>query len=69
MSLYDYTVSIHESLIGIHPENPTAIQFLDEEFETEPWQFLGNTMWIDLRYANDVITTLKQRGFVVHIYV
>lgn len=66
---YDYTVYLETNMIGIHPENETAIQFLDENVEAESWQYLGNVLWVELRNAGPLIKFLKDNGFVVHVFV
>ena len=68
-TIYDYNVTFEGSLVGIHPENPTAIQFLDENVEADSWRYLGNTLYIELNHAAPILKLLKDNGLVVHIEV
>jgi len=58
----DVKVINQGSLIGIMPRNRRADTWLEECCSSEPWQWLGNVLYIDARMAGDVISAMIEDG-------
>ncbi len=44
------------------PQSPRAKQFIDENVQTESWQWLGKNLVVDHRYAEGLIQLLEEEG-------
>ena len=58
----DFVVDDYGSIVGITPITPAARDWLDENVESEPWQWLGCTLNVGGRYANDLIEGMQEDG-------
>ena len=41
----DFLITDHGSIIAIVPLTPAAIEWIDENVASEPWQWLGGILW------------------------
>lgn len=53
------------SLVLVTPGNSAEREWLDENVRSESWQWLGPSLAVDLRFANDLIAGAKDAGFAV----
>lgn len=53
------------SIIGITPMTPAAREWIDENCHVEPWQWLGLTLNVDCRYAEDILQGMVDDGLIV----
>ena len=51
------------TIVVLYPETEDESDWLTENTNAEPWQFLGRGLAIDYRFAEDVITGLINAGF------
>lgn len=56
------------SLVIFEPQNEEARAWIDENVETEPWQWMGLCLVVDWLYAGDLYEGLWDAGFVVEGY-
>jgi hypothetical protein len=47
-----------DDMVGFTMLSDDAKQWLDENVETEGWQWLGNILWVDMRSAQQLINAL-----------
>lgn len=47
------------NLYGITCKTKKAKQWIKDNLSTEGWQWMCNTLWIDIRYADDIITAIE----------
>jgi hypothetical protein len=52
-------------IIGFQPITAIAKEWFDENVQSERWQWLGNVLGIDHRYAEDIIAALAEAGMEV----
>lgn len=65
MATPDIITDRYESIVGITPITPGAFDWIDENCHSEPWQWLGGTLNIDCRYADDIIQEMIDDGLIV----
>jgi hypothetical protein len=61
----DVQISFHGSVVGLTPLTDTAKTWIDDNCETEGWQWLGSTLYIDTRYAGDVQAGMENDGLEI----
>jgi hypothetical protein len=61
----DFNVDSFGSIVGITPMNAAAREWIAENVSSEGWQWLGATLNIDTRYAEDLINGISEAGFTV----
>ncbi len=61
----DVEVTRDGSLIGFRPIGDDADKWFDDNVESEGWQWLGSVLWIDYRFANQIIDGLEGDGLTV----
>ena len=59
----DFLVADHGSVIAIVPLTTAAINWLDDNVVTEPWQRLGGALCLDPRCARDLTDAIDAAGF------
>ena len=45
------------------PMTQAALKWIDENVVSEPWQWLGGALCVDLRYARDLTDEIAAAGF------
>lgn len=53
------------SVIQLQGMTSEGLNWLVDNLELEPWQWLGNSVGIDQRYADDIIIGAQDAGLVV----
>lgn len=53
------------SIVGITPMTPAAREWLDENCQTEPWQWLGATLNVDCRMAGPILEGMAEAGLIL----
>jgi len=61
----DFQIADQGSIFLIRPLNEAARQWLDENVVAEPWQWVGDALCVEARFARDLIIEIEQAGFVV----
>jgi len=47
------------TLIGFRPLDAETAAWFADNVISEPWQWLGPTLWVDARYAQDIVDGLS----------
>lgn len=47
------------NLYGITCKTKRARKWVKDNLQTEGWQWLGNTLWIDIRFAEDIVNAIS----------
>lgn len=66
-SLDDVLVFDHGSLIAFTPVSLAAESWVNENVETEGWQWLGRRLYVEHRAAPALIDAMLDAGLVVSI--
>lgn len=61
----DFIIDRSGSIIGITPMNQDAREWLDENVQSEGWQWLGETLNVDIRMAGEVVAGMQAAGLNV----
>ena len=61
----DVLVDNFGSVVGITPMTPAAQEWIDENCQTEGWQWLGATLNVEPRYAGDIVAGMQADGLTV----
>jgi hypothetical protein len=61
----DVVIENFGSIIGITPMSPAAREWIDENCQTEPWQWLGGMLGVDTRLAGDVLQGMSEAGLTL----
>lgn len=59
----DFLIADHGSVIAIVPLTTAAIEWIDGNVVSEPWQWLGGALCVDPRYARDLTNAITAAGF------
>jgi hypothetical protein len=63
----DFQIADHGSIISIKPVSEAARTWVDENVLSEPWQWLGDALCVDIRCARDLINELAAEGFEISL--
>lgn len=61
----DVQTFVDGSVVGFKPLTETAQTWIAEHVQSEPWQWMGNTLWVDRRYARDLMFGMMEAGLEV----
>lgn len=61
----DVKVDNSGSVVGLTPITPAAREWIAENCQAEPWQWLGETLNIDTRYAGAVLEGMQADGLTI----
>jgi hypothetical protein len=61
----DILIDHEGSLVGFHLLSIAAQEWFNENVASEPWQWMGNILWVDHRYAADLFRVLEEEGFAI----
>ncbi len=50
------------SIVGITPITQAAREWIKEHCHVEPWQWLGETLNVELRYVGDIAAGMQRDG-------
>lgn len=59
----DFVVTDQGTVIGFQPLTDGARQWTDEHVHSEPWQWMGNILWVDHRMAGGLLDGIESEGF------
>jgi hypothetical protein len=63
----DFQIADHGSIISIKPVSEAARMWVDENVVSEPWQWLGGALCVDIRCACDLINEIAAEGFQISL--
>jgi hypothetical protein len=63
----DFQIADHGSIISIKPVSEAARTWIDENVVSEPWQWLGGALCVDIRCARDFIDGIAAEGFEISL--
>lgn len=63
--LNDILVHDHGSVVGFTPISLAASSWIDENVQTEDWQWMGPCLYVDRRPAADLLDAMLNAGLVV----
>lgn len=61
----DIRVHPEGTVVAISPETPAARQWIEENVQAEGWQWLGNMLVVDHRYALPLLRGAHDAGLVI----
>ena len=61
----DINIAHEGTLIGFRPVSKPAKEWFAGHVRSEPWQWLGPTLWVDHRIAELLILALDTEGFTL----
>jgi hypothetical protein len=66
-TMSDFQIADHGSIISIKPVSEAARTWVDENVVSEPWQWLGGALCVDIRCARDLIDEIAAEGFEISL--
>ena len=63
----DFQIADHGSIISIKPVSEAAKQWVDENVVSEPWQWLGGALCVDVRCARQLVCEIGAQGFEISV--
>jgi hypothetical protein len=63
----DFQIADHGSIISIKPVSEAARSWVDENVVSEPWQWLGGGLCVDIRCARNLIDEIAAEGFEISL--
>ena len=61
----DIRIRDQGTLIGFEPVSDEAIEWINDNVFSEPWQWLGPTLWVEHRLAQELAIVLVAAGLNV----
>lgn len=61
----DIQVANEGSVVGFSTYTFAAAQWFAQNVASEGWQWMGGTLWVDPRFAADIIEGAQAAGFAV----
>ena len=61
----DVHVINHGSVVAFHLLSQNAKTFVDENVQAEGWQFMGDALCDDYRFAGDLAEGMRENGLVL----
>ena len=59
----DFCIIDSGSLVGFTPLNDNARQWMNDNVESESWQWLGRSLQVDHRMAQGLVDLIEEEGF------
>jgi hypothetical protein len=63
----DFQIADHGSIISIKPVSEAARSWVDENVASEPWQWLGDALCVDICCARNLIDEIAAEGFEISL--
>lgn len=63
----DFEVIDQGSFIGFRPVSDEGKRWMDENVESEGWQWMGSVLYVDHRYADDLISGIDMGGLTYEV--
>jgi hypothetical protein len=61
----DFQIADHGTIICVRPLNDAALQWIDENVVSEPWQWVQGALCVEARFARDLILEIEEAGFEI----
>jgi len=61
----DVRIESHGSIVVVQPMTPAARTWLDANVSSEPWQWMGDGLCVDWRYATELAAGMMADGLSV----
>ncbi len=61
----DVQIVNHGSVVAFHLLSQNAKTFVDENVQAEGWQFMGDALCVDHRFAGDLAEGMRENGLVL----
>jgi hypothetical protein len=61
----DILIHNRGSMFGFQPTSDVGRTWIDENLQTEGWQWLGRTLYVDHRYADDILDGMVNDGLTI----
>ena len=65
VSFVDIRICNDGSMVGFIPVSDAGKRWLNDNVASEDWQWLGCTLWVDQRFAGDLIEGMVIGGLAV----
>lgn len=62
----DFNVNDCGSIVQITPMTEQASEWVDENVHTEAWQWLGASLCVDHRFADELLDGIDLAGFTIN---
>lgn len=62
----DFYVMNNGYIIIFTPDTKRAADWLNSNVQSESWQWLGNALCVEHRYADGLIELIKENGFIIN---
>lgn len=60
----EFSITDHGTLVGFTPLTPDAKAWIDDNVISEAHNWMGSTLYVEHRYANDLIDGLSAEGMI-----
>jgi hypothetical protein len=61
----DVRITDHGSIVALRPRSEEAWAWFDANVQSESWQWMGESLCIEPRYAQEIVYALRDEGFEV----
>lgn len=61
----DVRVRNEGTVVAFHPRTAVARAWITENVETEPWQWLGQSVVVEHRFASELVVGMLRAGLIV----
>lgn len=61
----DVTIARSGSMIGLTGMTPAGRNWIEANVESEGWQWMGATLWIEMRLAVDIVQGMIEATLIV----
>jgi len=62
----DFEVTFGGSVLGLCPTSGEAQEWVEENVEIEPWQWMGGAFYGDSRIMEGLVSVLIEEGFTLN---
>ena len=59
----DFQIADHGTIICVRPLSEAALQWIDENVVSEPWQWVQGGLCVEAGFARDLIIEIEEAGF------
>lgn len=63
----DFQIAYHGSIVSIKPVSEAARTWVHENVASEPWQWLGDALCVDIRCAIILVDEIAVEGFEISL--
>jgi hypothetical protein len=63
----DFQIADHGSIISIKAVSEAARSWVDDNVISEPWQWLGGALCVDIRSARTLVDEIAAQGFEIFL--